>query len=98
MAEHVPCAVRDGRFVEPCTSLARSFDGSPMGKGRGLFLFNMVNLNTLTPTRSFVVLRMGEHKEKGVALNVCPFCGERIDAPFCEPAALGADASTEGAE
>lgn len=79
------CSVRDGRFVEPCSSLWSTFEGSAFGKGRALFLYIMVNLKTLTPTRSFVVLRMGDHKQKGIAINVCPFCGERIDAPFAEP-------------
>lgn len=90
-AKH-PCTVRDGRFVEPCTSLANAFDGTPMGSGRALFLMSMTNLRTLVPTRSFVVLRMGNHLKKGIALNCCPFCGERIDAPFS-----GSDGDNQGA-
>ena len=75
------CSVRDGRFIEPCASLEGVFDGHAWGKGRGLFLQQMTHLPTGKPSRSFVVLRMGEHKEKGIVLNCCPFCGERIDAP-----------------
>lgn len=76
------CTVRDKRFVEPCASLRTAFDGHSHGRGRGLFMLTLTNTATLKPSRSFVVLRMGEHVKKGVALNCCPFCGERIDAPF----------------
>ena len=80
------CSVRDGRFVEPCSSLAGAFDGNAWGKGRGLFLQELTDLTTGKPSRSFVVLRMGKHREKGVVLNCCPFCCERIDAPIASDA------------
>jgi len=79
-----PCKITDGKFVEPCTSLAGAMDGSGFTQGRALYLHQTVNLSTLKPCRSFVVLRMGDHVQKGIALNVCPFCGERIDAPFAD--------------
>ena len=79
-----PCKVRDGKFVDPCTSLEGAMFGSPFGRGNGLFLYDLSNLKTGKPTRSFVVLRTGKNSERGVALNCCPFCGERIDAPFSE--------------
>ena len=76
------CRVRDGQFVEPCPSLQDVFDGSGFGKGRALFLQQLTHIPTMKPSRSFVVLRMGKHKDKGIVLNCCPFCGERIDAPI----------------
>ncbi len=54
-----PCKVHDGRFVEPCSSLEGAFDGNGFGRGRALFLYELTNLKTLKPSRSFVVLRMG---------------------------------------
>ena len=77
-----PCKVRDGKFVEPCTSLAGAMDGHPFGKGKALCLYEMSDLKSGKPSRSFVVLRMGQHRTKGITLNFCPFCGERIDASF----------------
>lgn len=77
-----PCKVRDGRFIEPCVAMIGAFDGSSAGKGRALFMSQYINIKTGEQSRSFVVLRMGDHIKNGVALNVCPFCGERIDAPF----------------
>lgn len=87
------CTVRDKRFVEPCASLRGAFDGHPAGRGRGLFLTTLTNLTTFKPSRSFVVLRMGEHVKKGVVLNCCPFCGERIDAPVMTDEEAAADAA-----
>lgn len=79
-----PCKVRDGKFVEPCTSLESAMFGSPFGRGNGLFLYEMSDLKVGKPTRSFVVLRTGKNVERGVALNCCPFCKAEIDAPFNE--------------
>lgn len=81
MPKRKPCSVKDGRFVVPCEVLRSCFDGSAWGKGRALFLNELTHLPTGKPSRSFVVMRLGEHKDKGVVVNVCPFCGTRIDAP-----------------
>lgn len=80
-AEARSCSVTDGRFIVPCDTLASVFEGDGFGTGRALFLMELTSFNTLKPSRSFIVLRMGEHKPKGIVLNCCPFCGERIDAP-----------------
>lgn len=80
------CGVRDGKFVEPCETLRSVFDGHSFGRGRRLLLQQLTHIPTLKPSRSFVVLHMGEHKEKGIVLNCCPFCGERIDAPLLDDA------------
>ena len=87
MAKPRRCKVGDGNFVEPCPNLMDAFDGSSFGRGRALFLQQLTHIPTMKPSRSFVVLRMGKHKEKGIVLNCCPFCGERIDAPLLSAAA-----------
>ena len=76
-----PCRVKDGSFVVPCDALASCFDGNAWGKGRALYLNELTHLPTGKPSRSFVVMRLGEHRGTGIVLNVCPFCGTRIDAP-----------------
>lgn len=81
MREMRKCAVEDGRFVIPCDTLESVFDGNSWGKGRGLFLNELTHLPTGRRSRSFVLMRMGLHKDNGIVLNCCPFCGERIDAP-----------------
>lgn len=80
------CTVDKGRFVVPCSTLETAFEGSAWGKGRGLFLNELTHFPTGTPSRSFVVLRLGQHRERGIVLNCCPFCGERIDAPVSSEA------------
>lgn len=69
------CSVRDGSFVQPCDALARSF-------GKGVEHHHMLDMRTRKPSRSFVAIKSGEYSKRGTAMNVCPFCGERIDAPF----------------
>jgi hypothetical protein len=77
--------VRDGKFIEPCDTLSKAaeFGNPPRGKQRGIYEWRMVNMNTSQPTRSFFGVKTSEHP-KGLAFNVCPWCGERIDAPFTE--------------
>ena len=79
------CTVREGKFVEPCDTLreAAEVGSPPSGKQRGLYWWQLSNLNTHKPTRSFFAIKTSSHP-KGLALNVCPWCGERIDAPFAD--------------
>lgn len=72
-----PCAVKDGKFVEPCWAL-RSVLNAPHSKQPGLIHRSLMNFTTFQPSRSYVVLRF---ERKDIVLNHCPFCGERINAP-----------------
>lgn len=72
----VRCAIRDGRFVVPCATLAGAVGGAVAHA-------HYVDMAKRQPSRSFFVLKSGAHKN-GIAMNVCPFCGERIDAPFAD--------------
>lgn len=76
------CTIKDGRFVVPCVVLA----GAVGGAVDHAHYYDMAKRE---PSRSFFVLKSGAHKGKGIAMNVCPFCGERIDAPFVETATQG---------
>lgn len=71
------CSVRDGRFVEPCGALARQ---TAFGIRGGLELVTYSDVKG--PTRSFVALGgVASRDIKPTAINCCPFCGARIDAP-----------------
>ena len=69
------CTVKDDMFVVPCAALADAVGGA-------VDHAHYVDMKKRKPSRSFFVLKSGAHKHKGIAMNVCPFCGERIDAPF----------------
>lgn len=69
------CSVRDGAFVDPCEPLMRTF-------GRGVEHVHLIDFKSRKQTRSFVVIKSGEYRNKGVVANCCPFCGVRIDAPI----------------
>ncbi len=74
----MPCTVRDGKFVEPCAALAEQCRWEIRG---GLEMVRLYSHGV--PTRSFVTLAGSKSRDiKPRAINACPFCAERIDAPF----------------
>lgn len=76
------CGVRDGKHVEPCLSLAESNEGgNPQPRKRGIFAWVYFKPQLEGPTRTFFGSVSTTHP-KGLAFNFCPFCGEKIDAPF----------------
>ena len=81
------CRVEAGKFVEPCKSLQEATEfGNPIGKRKGVWCWEYHNREQSGPTRRFFGIKSGEFAEKGLAFNYCPFCGEKIDAPFTEAA------------
>lgn len=80
-----PCVVRDGAFVEPCSSLSAVVTASQGDKRNGVLQFAYVNMRDLKPSRSFYGIRTPGFPQ-GVAFNHCPFCGADISAPFATPA------------
>lgn len=77
------CSVRNGNEVLPCLWLDKASEyGNPGGKKKGIFAWRLVNMKSGELSRLFFGVKSGEHVEKGMALTFCPFCGERIDAPF----------------
>ncbi len=78
------CTVRDGLFVQPCDSLKEDAEGRvPTGKARGIYWWDLTDLKTHKPSRTFFGAKTSAHP-KGVAFNFCPFCGTQIDAPFAQ--------------
>ena len=80
------CTIRDGRFVEPCGSLAKVVDVYAPGfsRAKGVFEQTYTNMQTGEPSRKFYGVKTKEFPH-GLLFNFCPWCGERIDAPFMSP-------------
>lgn len=79
----VKCTVRDGLFVEPCFSLDSATEyGNPRGKQKGIWAWAMSDMKTFKPSRTYFGTKSGDHVEKGLLFNFCPFCGEKISEPF----------------
>lgn len=84
MTERVTkCSVRDGRFVEPCDILAENVQNNTPGFSarKGISEWNLTNFKTHLPSRRYFGVKTSAYP-KGFLFNNCPFCGERIDAPF----------------
>lgn len=77
------CTVRDGRFVEPCATLSEQTDSSMafLSRAKGTVRWHYTNVQTLEPSRTFFGVKT-KANPNGFAFNFCPFCGEKIDAPF----------------
>lgn len=77
------CSVRDGKFVEPCRLLEKATEyGNPRGKQKGVFAYEWHT--PAGPSRTFYGAKSGEYVTGGLVFNFCPYCGERIDAPFAK--------------
>ena len=84
--ENKKCRIEEGKFVVPCKTLADATEfGNPIGKRKGVWCWEYYNHELKGPTRRFYGTKSGDFAEKGLAFNYCPFCGEKIDAPFAEP-------------
>lgn len=85
MTEKMKCTVRDGNHVEPCVTLAESSEGgNPQPRKRGIFPWVYYSPGVAEPVRTFFGCVSTTHP-KGFAFNFCPFCGEKINAPFVPP-------------
>lgn len=77
------CKVRDGRFVDPCESLASVVANNTPGFSavKGIAQWNMTNIETHQPSRTYFGVKTKE-MPNGFLFNFCPFCGVKIDEPF----------------
>lgn len=79
------CTVREGKFVVACESLAKCTDNIAPGfsKARRISRWSYSNFKTHEATRTFYGVKCDAYPN-GFLFNFCPFCGEKIDAPFAE--------------
>lgn len=80
------CDVEGGRFVRPCAPLSECVSGTAFDKQKGVIEWNFIDMKKGEASRTFFGIRSGIHAVKGIAFNWCPFCGTKIDAPFCDAA------------
>lgn len=85
MTDRTKCSVRDGTFVEPCKTLAEAVDNNIPGfsMAKGIFRQDLTNMNTRQPSRTMFGIK-SKRFPNGLLFNNCPWCGERIDAPFAD--------------
>ena len=81
--EREKCEVREGRFVEPCDTLAMNTDMiSTIERGRGIFSVTYTNMTEHKASRSMFGIKSRAHPRGGFLFNFCPFCGADISSPF----------------
>jgi hypothetical protein len=71
--------------ISPCSSLDEAtMYGHPRGKQRGIWRWAYTNMTTRKPSRTYFGAKSGDHTDKGLIFNYCPYCGTQIDSPFAE--------------
>jgi hypothetical protein len=70
-----PCAVENNKII-PCKGLDELYEY--VGKGKGVQLMHLTNIETGEHSRSMVLLKSGKHKDRGLVANFCPVCGANI--------------------
>lgn len=85
--ERVNCNVRDGLFVEPCSTLEECtqnpFPGFSKKKGISRWDMKRRTDQGSMPSRTYFGI-MCDAYPNGMLLNWCPFCGTDISGPFQE--------------
>jgi hypothetical protein len=80
-----PCKIND-QHITPCWVLDEVLQQRGRGtKAQGLEFQTLMNIKTFKHSRDIVVLKSGKHGRHGMALNLCPFCGEKLQMT-AEPA------------
>ncbi len=64
---------KNGTFIEVCKAVSKAIDHR-----KGFYLQELTNLETGKRSSDRLILKTGEFRKNGVALNVCPFNGEDI--------------------
>lgn len=77
MSKRSHCTIGDGK-LEMCRALQATTEYFRKGKSKGIQYCQLTNIYTGKLTRALVIIKSGDHKEKGIVANFCPFCGERI--------------------
>lgn len=82
-ARVLQCSISDdGKHVNPCSMLEDCVTDYGNRKVKGVVVWRFETLNDAKPSRTFYGVKSGAHTARGAAFNFCPFCGEKISAPF----------------
>ena len=77
------CSLEKDRF-ELCEAMNRAMSDNLVNhKGKGLYVVRLMNLETFDERYVGVAYR-GKAKERSMFLNLCPFCGEKLDGQHGE--------------
>lgn len=80
--EFVKCTSKErGYSITRCEALNSILEYYPRSNSKGIFGKGIVNIETNEQLGVMVVAKLGKYQSRGVALNVCPFCGGSLLDP-----------------
>lgn len=63
------------KHVDPCSALSNSVEAVGHSRGKGIVVWETVNVETSKSARRMYGVKSGDFKKDGVVFNFCPFCG-----------------------
>lgn len=70
------CTSKKGGYSDThCDVLSSICEIHPKSNSKGLFARSMVNIESGESLGVMIILKQGKYISRGIALNVCPFCG-----------------------
>jgi hypothetical protein len=75
-----PCSIPEGGLLKRCWALEAAIEKnvSESSSSRGVFLRELISLDTGKDVSCYVVLKTGSLTSKPLVMNFCPFCGTNI--------------------
>ncbi len=74
---NVKCKLKEDGFYEWCNGMNTKLHGEANAKVKGLVQVNLFNFKTTKESCLGVVYKR-DVNDKGLMLNLCPWCGEKI--------------------
>jgi hypothetical protein len=66
----------EGKIITACKTLEASCEyGHPKGKQKGQYCWSLTDMKTGNESRRLFGIKSGDHIQKGIIYNFCPFCG-----------------------
>lgn len=77
MSSNIKCTLKENGFIDFCTGMDRCLEPQANTKSKGLVQLNLYNFKT-GKERCLGVVYQKSRKDRGLMLNLCPWCGENI--------------------
>lgn len=73
------CTIKQNGYLETaCNALQQAVELHPTKRSKGLYAKSRVRLSDNQSLGTVLLLKTGDFRDNGVALNYCPFCGNLV--------------------
>ena len=80
----IKCTAKKEGYAETvCKAMTKACEHHPTKRSKGVFVRNLINIDTGEERGLGILIKSGEYREKGIYVNFCPFCGGKLNT-LCE--------------